>query len=233
MLCGSIPGKISADNIATLLHDRGGMTKDGTPALATRFMGAAMLLMVITVFTVPAHLRAEDIGKKAAKDGVLRAAAAEAADARAAALFRDLSAAKTKDAQETAIASLHAMVTSKSPEEHEAVCRFAADLSTSSGDAKKLAEVAGRRELLTKDIPILIETLDGNFRNKAWWILLALRPSSLPPSYAQWQTWWKETGKDMFAPVPVAVAAPDGVEAGSGGKVKGKEGHAKGAKPAK
>jgi hypothetical protein len=136
-----------------------------------------------------------------------RAAAAEAANARAADLFRALAEAKSDGAREQAISGLHAMVRSKAPDEHEAIGRYGMSAFMTSADAKKQAEFTEHRAILAKVIPLMFGTLTGDVQDKAWWVLINVQDACPAPKRALWEQWWRDKGKAMFAPVSVPGSA--------------------------
>lgn len=139
-----------------------------------------------------------------------RAAAIDAANARAIELFQALSEAKSDSARDQAISALHAMARSKAPEEHEAIGRYGISAFMTSADAKKQAEFTEHRAILAKVIPLMFGTLTGDVQDKAWWVLINVQNSaSPPPKRALWDLWWREKGKAMYVPVPAAVPVAD------------------------
>jgi hypothetical protein len=138
-----------------------------------------------------------------------RAAAIDAANARAAELFRALSEAKSDGARDQAISALHAMARSKAPEEHEAIAHYGLTAFMTSADAKKQEDFTAHRAILAKVIPLMIGTLTGDVQDKAWWVLINVQDTSPPPKRALWEKWWREKGKALYAPAPgSAVPAP-------------------------
>jgi hypothetical protein len=137
-----------------------------------------------------------------------RAAAIDAANARAADLFHALAEAKSDGAREQAISALHAMATSKSPEEHEAIGHYGMSAFMTSADAKKQAEFTEHRAILAKVIPLMFGTLTGDVKDKAWWVLINVQDASPAPKRALWEQWWHDKGKAMFAPVSAPGSPP-------------------------
>jgi hypothetical protein len=170
-------------------------------------------VLFLSIFARPPFVSAQT--KNSPPPDTSRAAAIDAANARAVDLFRALSEAKSDNAREQAISALHAMARSRAPEDHEAIAHYGMTAFMTSSDEKKQAEYTEHRAILAKVIPLMYGTLTGDVQDKAWWVLINVQDAPFPPKRALWEQWWKNKGKALFAPaeasppVPVATPVPD------------------------